>query len=735
MKRNIILRTVDRVLEIKASDTQLIALFTATVIARNLLESLSSGLLFPQPAFVFHFPIAYIFPMLGLTGLLHILSGYPLRKLLRLMIFAWTLTLLPPLLDFFMRTSSAIGYFPLSRNNAGFFLLNFFNPGAELPGTTSGIRIEAAIGCLLAGIFAWAVANDKRILRGVFTTLLFAPVFLVFFTWPSLVYLLTVNHFPYSATVQEYFQWHAVTSPHLTGSLHYTVFLVDLLPVTFILAWFFRKLNGENWKKFISSLKHSLQEIAVPLAGSLSVFIASNGVITFADSVSISGALIAALMILFSRHSEGVARSVMWIIALSASFAVGWSTAAFALLALSLVLLPGPRWISRAVTAPALFILAASPAGLSWSICILPALMLSVLTFLFRMPFARIMAALLVLISAALLTPEGSTAVLQHYSWLNDAINRNGLLDFSLPVATAAASAGGDMLNLAKAELNDGDLIRAGWCYEIAVIDGNESPDSYRIGLNLAFSQGMTDEFENIMGQVLTDPELLDQLDVAGIILARATKETDTLFIQRALEVSGPSPQLFQAFSAACSMNGDYERAASWARAAVSHPDAQADHYSWAIHITARENGDYESLYREGISRFPGSIEIMSSRLLAPLTTGDPPDREDLLDRCLELNPLNPSVLRTAAVWYLNANRLNEAMEYSQRAIAASGEPDASLLRIACSAATEAGDSRRAEAHALYGSRLYPDDDYFTQILSGSQEGFSPASSDSITAE
>ncbi|MCK4806566.1 MAG: hypothetical protein KAT09_02920, partial [Candidatus Aegiribacteria sp.] len=476
MKRNLIARAVDRVSEIKATDAQLIALFAATVIVRNLLESVSSGLIFPASAFLFHFPIAYIFPMLGLTGLMHLFSGYPLRKLLRLMIFAWTLTLLPPLLDFLLGSSSSIGYFPLNRDNAAYFLVNFFNPAVELTGTTTGIRIEAAIGCALAGIFTLAVVSNRRILRGVATTVAFAPVFLIFFTWPSLVYLLTVRHFPYASTVQEYFQWHAVTAPHLTGSLHYTVYLVDLLPVTLILAWIYRILSNHAWKKFAASVRHSFWEAAAPLAGALSVFIAASGVMTFADAVSVAGALLAALLILHSRWAEGRVRTIMWIIAVSASFAVSWPTAVFALLAISVILLPGPNWISRILSAPVLFLLASSPAGLSWGIPVIPVLALCALALLVRKTIHGAIAGVMAVISVTLLSPDKTTSQLEYYTWLNDAVNRNGRLDFSLPIATAAAASGGDMLNLAKAELNDGDLNRARWSYEIAVIDGNDSP-------------------------------------------------------------------------------------------------------------------------------------------------------------------------------------------------------------------------------------------------------------------
>ena len=718
MNGNLIARAVNRISEIKASDAQLIALFATTVILRNLLESVSSGMLFPVSAFLFHFPVAYIFPMLGLTALMHLFSGYPLKNLLRLMVFAWTLTLLPPLLDFLMGSSTPIGYFPLQKNNAVFFLLNFFNPVVKLTGTTPGIRIEAAAGCVLAGVFTWSVASNRRFLRGAATTIIFAPVFLIFFTWPSLVYLLTVNCFPFSPSVQEYFQWHAVTSPHFTGSLHYTVYLVNLLPVTMILAWFYRTLRRSEWKELKRSLKHSFWILSAPIAGTVTVFIASSGIMTFADFVSNAGALMAALLILFSMTVKGSVRTVMWIIALTASFAVGWVTAVYALLAVSVMLLPGPRWISGFISATVLFLLASSPAGVSWGIYVLPVSAFLGIAVLARKAIPGTVAGILAILLVILFQPEGTASFPGYYSRLNDAVNRNGRLDFSLPIATTVAATGGNMLNLAKAELDDGDLNRARWSYEIAAMQGDDSPDRYKTGLNLAFSQNTMDEFEILMAEVLTSSELRDQVDIARILLSRATRDIDTLFIQRAIELNGPSPQLFYDFSVACSMNGYPERAASWARAAVTHPDAQPDHFAWAIHLTALENGNYDSLYSEGISKFPGSVVIMSSRLLAPLTSGEIPDREDLLNRCLILNPSSPSLLRTAALWYLQADRPEEAIKYAIRAIAASREPDPDLMKMACLAAFQAGDSLLLRTNAFYGSQLYPENEFFDRFLS-----------------
>jgi len=152
--KQLLLRMIEWGASIKASPIQLGGLFAATVILRNLLEAATLGILFEGPAFFLHFPIAYIFPMLGLVALLHLASGFPLPKLLKIMIIAWTLTLLPPIIDFLAGVTGDIGYFPLHKGNAAWFLTNFFNPAVVLPGTTAGIRIEAFLGCVLAGVFS-----------------------------------------------------------------------------------------------------------------------------------------------------------------------------------------------------------------------------------------------------------------------------------------------------------------------------------------------------------------------------------------------------------------------------------------------------------------------------------------------------------------------------------------------------------------------------------------------------
>ena len=714
--RSMILSLVRRVEAIPATNGELAGLFAATVILRNLLESLASGLLFPIPAFLFHFPMAYVFPMLGLTGLMHMFSGYPLRRLLKLMVFAWTLTLLPPLLDFLLGTSSAIGYFPLEKSNASFFLINFFNPAVELPGTTAGIRIEAAIGCILAGVFTWAVASDRKLLRGLGTTAVFAPVFLMFFTWPSLVYVLTVDLFPYASSLQEYYQWHAATSPHLTGSLHYAVFLVDAVPLTLILAWFYRKLDAGGFREFASSMVRRIWTLAPALAGTAYFLMASGGILTFADTVSMTGALLAALLIVMSRFARGRVRVIMWSMALLCAISVGWPTAALGLLSISLLMLPLPRPVPSGLSSASIFLVSSSPAGLSWGPAAILACLFCALTAS-RRRWLGPSAAAASLAAAVLFSPVATTSYTQYYRWLFDGISRNGRLEFTLPVARELAASGGDMLNLAKVELEEGDLNRSRWSYETAVRRGEDSPDTHRLGLNLALAQDRDEEFGLILNRVTADPDLLERIDLGRILVARAARDSDTLFIRRALEIKGPIPQLYHAYSTALASSGELQRASAYARAAVSHPEAQAGQYAWAIHVTALSGGDYDSLFTLGIRRFPGSVDIMESRVMAPLSTGEAPDRPDLLRRCLALSPASFSVLRTAALWYLGAGMPEVSLEYAERAIAAVPRPDPAIIRVACLAAAAQGDTAGLLTNATYGLELHPESDTFRGLL------------------
>jgi Flp pilus assembly protein TadD len=74
------------------------------------------------------------------------------------MLFAWVLTLLPPLIDLALpRAGEApqlIGYLIPTSGGLGTAFVNLFNPAyREFQGTTAGIRIEAALGCVLGALY------------------------------------------------------------------------------------------------------------------------------------------------------------------------------------------------------------------------------------------------------------------------------------------------------------------------------------------------------------------------------------------------------------------------------------------------------------------------------------------------------------------------------------------------------------------------------------------------------
>ncbi len=310
-----------------ASPWQLAALFTVTVFLRNLMEAIPLGILFDGPAFLFHFPVAYVFPLLTLVFFMRVFSGYDTAKLLKIMVLAWTLTLLPPLIDGIIGHTSAIGYFPLERSNALWFLLNFFNPGVVLTGTTTGIRIEAAIGCLLAGVFTWAVAPNRRLLRGILNTLVFAPVFLSFFTWPYLVTIVFQPLFPGDGITHTLLQWHAGTEEALTGASHYITYLIDMIPVSFLSLWFLKELAPDRWTQLRNNLSWLLFPALSALTGTIAAFaLIPPAGITFADTVTIAGTFMACLWITAGSTWKGGFRGVPYAVALTLAWSAGWVT-------------------------------------------------------------------------------------------------------------------------------------------------------------------------------------------------------------------------------------------------------------------------------------------------------------------------------------------------------------------------------------------------------------------------
>lgn len=181
-------RQVESLEEIPVGPAGWSAGFLSIVAVRHFLEIRSSQYpLYPPSAFYVHYVLAYLAPLLTLALILSWFSAVRLERVLRLMLLAWGLTLLPPLIDALMARAheARIGYLELGTTPSTRILLRFFDPTHALQGTTPGIRIEAAMACLLGAVYAWMRAPSHRVLRALATAAGVYVSSLFFFTLPS----------------------------------------------------------------------------------------------------------------------------------------------------------------------------------------------------------------------------------------------------------------------------------------------------------------------------------------------------------------------------------------------------------------------------------------------------------------------------------------------------------------------------------------------------------------------
>ncbi len=168
-----------------------VAAFGALVLARHLLEILAgqNPVYFPLQFFI-HYPLAYVAPLLALVLVLHLFSGVPVVRVTRLMLYAWALTLLPPLVDLAAgEAGEGIGYLRMEDASLGEIFARFFDPRARFGGTTVGIRVEAALACLLGGLYVWLRARAPASARAARALGAAAGVYVTalgFFTLPRL---------------------------------------------------------------------------------------------------------------------------------------------------------------------------------------------------------------------------------------------------------------------------------------------------------------------------------------------------------------------------------------------------------------------------------------------------------------------------------------------------------------------------------------------------------------------
>jgi tetratricopeptide (TPR) repeat protein len=140
-------------------------------------------------SYCLHYPLAYVAPLLALTLVLAAFARERADRVIRLMLFAWLLTLLPPLLDMFVSRGAAapelIGYLLPKTGTLWQAFLNLLNPAYHgFEGPTAGIRIEAAVGCLLAGVYVHLKARSA--LRTVAAMVAVYVTMFFFFALPAI---------------------------------------------------------------------------------------------------------------------------------------------------------------------------------------------------------------------------------------------------------------------------------------------------------------------------------------------------------------------------------------------------------------------------------------------------------------------------------------------------------------------------------------------------------------------
>ncbi|PIE51125.1 hypothetical protein CSA37_13270 [Candidatus Fermentibacteria bacterium] len=717
---------------IPATPWQMAALFAVTVILRNLMEALQLGIVFTAPAFFLHFPVAYVYPMMVLVFLMSRFSGYDTAKLLKIMVLTWVLTLLPPLIDYITGNTSDIGYFPLTRSNAGWFFLNFFNPAVKLTGTTTGIRIEALLGCVLAGVFTWAVAPDRRWLRGILNTIVFAPVFLSFFTWPYLVAILLQPLFPGDGTTLNLLQWHGATEAPLTGDSHFIVYIIDMIPVSLLSLWYVRELLPNKWNMLRNAFSQLLSLGLAAAAGTAAaIAIPPSSAITFCDFTVIAGALLAALWIAAGSALRGSARSTAVAVGLSLAWSSGWLTLVLALLASAVSLLPGSNRIRRPLTALVLFITALSPAGFNITAGAgLTAVLLIIVITVIACERKTANALFIIPMVVLLLSPPASEtpAGLRGLNRRVDSFNRSGRIGLAMESAANLAASGGSWVKLAETAHMAGNNPRSRYLCDTSMARGDSTSSLMKVSINLAFARGDSSAFNDIYLRYVNSVDDPGDLNEAMMLRVNfLALSGDTASLNSLHSRAGMNSALMRSMATALMESGDTLSALQYSLAYLSSPDADAEAWAKAISIASVSGlADWDSLYNEAVECHGRCIPIMLARVRAPLAADSLPDRKELLDMCIQTMPGNPEVLQTAAMWHSEAGNPDSALVYSSRALAGARHPSRLVFDLTISSALEAGNPLEARIASEYAVSEYPDNIRFKAVLAGILEGMDP---------
>jgi len=230
-------------------------------------------------SYFLHYPLAYVAPLLGLTVVLAAFARERSDRVARLMLFAWLLTLLPPLLDMLIaRTREApdlIGYLIPRSGTLWQAFVNLLNPAyAGFQGTTAGIRIEAAAGCILAALYVHLKTRSAlRALAG--AVAVYATMFF-FFSLPSITLAVARLFGSDIDNVYQFFFAQAAVHRAFTNATPFALSdlsnaLVDLFVIVPVAAVWCRMADRERLA--------SIARLVDPVAGALCVALPLLGMV------------------------------------------------------------------------------------------------------------------------------------------------------------------------------------------------------------------------------------------------------------------------------------------------------------------------------------------------------------------------------------------------------------------------------------------------------------------------
>lgn len=312
--RSRILRIAEAVEGVPVSPGRWILALAAIITLRHFLEQLAGErrvLYFLS--YCLHYPLAYVAPLLALTVVLAAFARERADRVIRLMLFAWLLTLLPPLLDMLVsrgaETPDIIGYLLPKSGTLWQAFLNLLNPMYRgFQGPTAGIRVEAAAGCLLAAVYVHLkTRNALRAVAafvGVYATMFF------FFALPAIA-LATARALGSDVeSVHRLFFDGGSVHRAFTGAPPFALSdlstaLVDLFVLVPLLAIWYRMADREGFRSAVrlfdpltAGLHAALAVLGIVLARS--VVLAAVGVPAIAhpfDVISLAGILASAVLV------------------------------------------------------------------------------------------------------------------------------------------------------------------------------------------------------------------------------------------------------------------------------------------------------------------------------------------------------------------------------------------------------------------------------------------------------